>query len=252
MISSGAALILASRAGKVDEVRSAITAYASTRTSKSAATHHIAYDDAMNAAVEHGHTEVFRMLMAAGADAHHYNERLLRIAARLGHVEIVHAIITDGADVHARNDAALRDAAFHGRAEVVRVLLAAGANVHAENGHALRLAAGSGHIEVIRLLLAAGADVHANHDAALRLAAYQHHVAAARVLLAAKADPNVAWIRSHRDQRCAIATTLDTCADLMTMEQRVKLMSMSALFVGLRSAHNASCRRQKLQRGLLP
>lgn len=77
----------------------------------------------------------------------------LLYAASHDHTEIVKVLLAAGANVYAWNDAALRWAASNGHSETVTVLLMAGADVHAEDDKALCLAVMTGHTET--LLLAA-------------------------------------------------------------------------------------------------
>jgi ankyrin repeat protein len=69
-----------------------------------------------------GHTETVRMLLAAGADMHAWNDFALRFAAHNGHTETVKALLAAGANVHAMDDYALCHAAMMGHTETARVL----------------------------------------------------------------------------------------------------------------------------------
>lgn len=94
---------------------------------------------------------------AANADAAQ-SSHALYWAAFGGHTEVARLLLAAGANVHADRDAALRWAAYRGHVEIVRLLLAAAADVHAVDDVALSLAARHGHGDIVHLLLAAGAD----------------------------------------------------------------------------------------------
>ena len=109
-------------------------------------------DKTLRCAAEYGHTEVVKLLLAAGADVHAQDNYALRWAASEGHTEIVRLLLEAGADVHAQNNSALKWTASKGHTEVVKLLLEAGADVHAQNNSALRWAAENGHTKVVALV----------------------------------------------------------------------------------------------------
>ena len=171
-------------------------------------------------AAEEGHTEIAKILIAAGADVNAkrvrdgvvldgiirrgyaedthilYSYAPLDGAAEEGHAEVVKALIVAGTDVNATDGRrmALHVAASGGHAEVVRILIAAGADVNARDGIALDAAARFGHAEVVRILIAAGANVHAAHGffggTGLHVAAEEGHAEVAKILIAAGEDVN--------------------------------------------------------------
>jgi len=183
---------------------------------------------ALNLAALYAHTEVVRILLAAGAAVHADNDIALHCAAANGHVGVVHLLLDARADVHALNDAALREAASRGNTEIVRLLIATGADAHATNDAALREAIGCGRSETACLLLAAAADIRANSDEALCRVAANGHTEVVRLLLTAGADPSVAWPTTTRDPRDRMETALDLCANVMNPEQIVALLDASA------------------------
>ena len=89
---------------------------------------------------------------------HANNDLALRWASKHGHANVVKILLDAGADVHADNDYALRWASNNGHAEIVKILLDAGADVHAVNDLALKWASKRGHANVVKILLDAGAD----------------------------------------------------------------------------------------------
>jgi len=130
----------------------------------------------------HGHTEVVKVLLEAGVNAHARDDYALRYASYHGHTEVVKLLLEAGADVHTWDDYALRSASYHGRAELVRVLLEAGADVHTWDDYALRSASYHGRAELVRVLLEAGADAGARDDHALRSASYRGHDEVVKIL----------------------------------------------------------------------
>lgn len=122
----------------------------------------------LESAVEGGHAEVVRVLLAAGADPNGvgYAGRPLLIAAAEGQgADVVRALLAGGADVTrkgAGNATALHAAAEAGKRDSVELLLAAGAKVTARTTYgwtALHSAVRRGDLPMVRSLIAAGADV---------------------------------------------------------------------------------------------
>ena len=148
---------------------------------KAGADVHCKDDWALRWACRHGHPEVVKLLLEAGADVH-ADEYALRLASIGGHTEVVKLLHEAGADAHADDDYALRCASCNGHTEVVKVLLEAGDDVHACDDHALRWASSNGHTEVVKLLLEAGADVHACDDHALQWASSNGHTETVKLL----------------------------------------------------------------------
>ena len=127
------------------------------------------------AAASHGHVEVVRLLLAAGADINTtagvepnvIYGTALHFAADRGHLAVVQALLAAGASKDARSvngaeETPLLCAAGSGHLPVVEALLAAGADVQARTARGaspLFLACQNGHTECVRALLRAGADV---------------------------------------------------------------------------------------------
>jgi len=109
-------------------------------------------DDTLVYSATHGKLDFVEYLLAAGADAHNFNDSALRWTSNNGHTEVVKVLLAAGADVHANNDYALRWASGSGHTEVVKILLDAGADVHADNDNALRWASIHGRTEVVKVL----------------------------------------------------------------------------------------------------
>ena len=88
-------------------------------------------NSALCLAVENGHTEVVRALLAVCPS------RVLSLSTHKGHKERTHEGHEAGAKVHVEHDKALRYAAENGHVEIVKMLLNAGADVRAEDNDAL-------------------------------------------------------------------------------------------------------------------
>lgn len=162
---------------------------------------------ALHAAASHGHCEIVRLLLAAGAIADtidDHQDTPLHYAALYGHHKVVEVLLRAGAQVdrigHKQSTALHRASSFAGHSGSVNVLLTAGASVSAvdEDGWtALHHAASAGNTETMQLLLAYGANVHAvsvprdNRRAAIHIAAAQGHWDAVTALLSAGSTVNV-------------------------------------------------------------
>ncbi len=156
----------------------------------------------LHVAARHGHTEVAKILLEAGADVHAKVKdgvTPLHWAAYYGHTKVVKILLKAGAKHDARNDGGftpLHQAALLGHTEAAKILLKAGAEVNAKNkyGHTpLHLAALRGQAETIKLLLKAEAEVNTktkNGFTPLHLAAEGGHTGAAKILLEAGAEVN--------------------------------------------------------------
>lgn len=132
-------------------------------------------------AIDAGHAERVRELLAGGADANARDgdgATALMRAAHVGNLPLVHALLAAGADVDAADPqgwTALSKAVYNadldrGFADVVQALIDAGASVEAPIGYGIRplmLAAGYGETAVVETLLAAGADVLARNGGGL-------------------------------------------------------------------------------------
>ncbi len=133
----------------------------------------------LETAVEGGHAEVVRVLLAAGADPNgvgYAGTPLLAVAADRQGADVVRALLQGGADVArkgAGNATALHAAAGAGRLDNVELLLAAGAKVTARTTRgwtALHSAVHRGDLPMARRLIAAGADVSRDRTELLELA----------------------------------------------------------------------------------
>lgn len=133
----------------------------------------------LESAVEGGHADVVRALLAAGADPNgvgYSGTPLLAVASDGQGPDVVRALVVGGADVTrkgAGNATALHAAAGAGRLDNVEVLLAAGAKVTARTTMgwtALHSAVQREDLPMIRRLIAAGADVPRDRKELLELA----------------------------------------------------------------------------------
>ncbi len=133
----------------------------------------------LETAVEGGHAEVVRVLLAAGADPNrvgYAGTPLLAVAADRQGADVVRALLQGGADVArkgAGNATALHAAAGAGRLDNVELLLAAGAKVTARTTRgwtALHSAVHRADLPMVRRLIAAGADVPRDRGELLELA----------------------------------------------------------------------------------
>ncbi|MFO0900625.1 MAG: ankyrin repeat domain-containing protein [Pirellulales bacterium] len=118
---------------------------------------------ALQCAIEHGHTECVRLLLAAGADVERGSPLEgppLHTAAKADQVELAGLLLDAGvdpnsADTYERNTA-LHHAAQRGNAALARLLLDHGAAPTAVNGEGhtpADLAAAAGHYEVVAAIL---------------------------------------------------------------------------------------------------
>ncbi len=113
-------------------------------------------------AADHGHSEVIRVLLRAGADVNMPHLKVqatpLQYAAMQGHLDAVRTLIAAGARVDSVDIAGrtpLMWAAWKGQGPVVQELLRHGADVSRRNktgGTALRYAEQNGHAHIAELL----------------------------------------------------------------------------------------------------
>lgn len=158
-------------------------------------------------ASHHGHHEVVRALLVAGADPNLVESKgprklartALNAAARSGSTQTIHLLLEAGADVDAapRGDATpLMTAASRGDDAIAEILLTAGADADRRisgDGSPLILAANSGDAQLVERLLAAGADPNAKvrgDGNPLIQAARRGNTQVVERLLAAGANPN--------------------------------------------------------------
>jgi ankyrin repeat protein len=144
---------------------------------------------AIQMASQKGHTEIVKLLLAAGADPTGNDNYAIQYASRNGHTEIVKLLLKARADPTADNNSAIRYASENGHIEVVKLLLKAGADPTLIDNYAIRLASQKGHTEVVKLLLKAGADPTANNNRAIQMTSENGHTEMVKLLLKAGADP---------------------------------------------------------------
>ncbi len=147
-----------------------------------------------------GHTEVFNMLLARGANINASGgsgTTAFLMAACNGHTDIVNTLLARDVNINAANNngnTALLAAACKGHIDIVNTLLTRGANIDAANNNgdtALIFAARKGHAEIIKALLAAGAGLNIannNGETALITAAKNSCTEIVNVLFTAGAD----------------------------------------------------------------
>jgi len=116
-------------------------------------------------AVAHGHTDIARMLIDAGAIVDWEGDYLLHAAASKGNTGMAELLIGAGADIEEEDEHKWRPlhyAAYNGSKGIVRLLIGAGAELEArdERGDtALNLAVTEYYREMARLLIEEGADI---------------------------------------------------------------------------------------------
>ena len=111
---------------------------------------------ALELALRKRHIDIFKVLLAAGAEVNGSGGNLLQLAVRK-RPEFVGVLLTLGVDPNT----ALMSAAANRRTESIKLLLAAGANPNIKNYKgrtALMEASGHGRTEIVKILLAAGAN----------------------------------------------------------------------------------------------
>lgn len=118
----------------------------------------------LHVAVERGHVEIVRFLLASGADVQAETSMSfspLHLACSLGHVDVAQTLIEAGAETSKAAEQGITPlliAVQHGHADVVATLLKAGVavSVAAANGIApIHLAAAEGKLEILQDLCAA-------------------------------------------------------------------------------------------------
>jgi ankyrin repeat protein len=131
------------------------------------------------------------------------------------HTEVVKILLAAGADTEATNNIGwtpLHYAASWGFTEVVEILLNAGANKEAKSSVTeftpLHLAAYGGHTEIVEILIKARANIEARNidgHTPLHIATYNDYIKVVQVLLAARADREVEDLqkRKPRDLACS-------------------------------------------------
>lgn len=154
-------------------------------------------------ASEHGHIEVFKYLIKAGADV---NKAIidgitpLIIASEKGHHNLVKLLIKAKANVNKSMEGQVTPlfiASQNGYPEVVKLLVDSGANVDkariADNLTSLFIAANVGHDKVVKILIEGGANVNIDRNddvSALFMAAQENYPKVVKHLIDAGADIN--------------------------------------------------------------
>ena len=188
------ALVVAARAGQLDEVRALLD-----RGEEGFDVNAIDVlrRTALMEAAQGGHMAIMIALLAVqGIDVNlteGNGATALMMAAQLGHTEIVAALLASGCDVNTVDndgDTALMLAAHNGHTETVAALLASGCDVNAadnDGATALMFPAQEGYTEIVAALLASGCNVNAAYNdgaTALTLAAHNGHTEIVVALLA--------------------------------------------------------------------
>lgn len=104
--------------------------------------------------------DIIMWLIDKGADIHHAEENMLRMAAYEGKIELVQFLINRGANVHALNESALFNAVSHGYIHIADFLIKNGALIHHDNDYILKEAVRKGNLEMVYFLLINGANVN--------------------------------------------------------------------------------------------
>jgi ankyrin repeat protein len=122
-------------------------------------------------ASRHGHLEIMRALLEAGADPNkesaYHNSSSIADASTMGHLEGVELLLRFGArpdGSHEHKKPALHEAARVGNPDIVALLLKNGVDCNRRDSvgwTALHCAASGGHLPVLELLVQAGADLDA-------------------------------------------------------------------------------------------
>lgn len=152
-------LILASQAGKLDQVKALLAAGALPNGADEFG------QRPLLVAVAEGQTEITRLLLRRGASPNVKGQQgrtPLSMAAAAGNLNIVRSLLRAGAEVDARSDnraTALHEAVRFDHPDIVRTLLAAGPNPEhydREGLHPLALAAAKGRLACLKNFLDAG------------------------------------------------------------------------------------------------
>ena len=172
----------------------------------------------LDEAISHGHTEIARILVDAGAVAGSSSHQLLYKSTLLGDTETVRILIDAGTDVNAYfvDYPPLHAAISRGDTEAMRILIEAGADVNVTRRVSTSLqglpmipaedpllheAVSLGNAEVMRILIEAGADVDTVNgvgDPLLHEAISQGHVEVVHTLIDLGADVNATDSRGYK------------------------------------------------------
>jgi ankyrin repeat protein len=115
-------------------------------------------DSALYQSTFHGHYEITKLLLEAGANPNINNGSPLIFAARYGYLNIVKLLLEYKADVHAKKNDALCWGATKGYLDIVKLLIEHGADVNAEKCKVLYWSIQNENIEVTLYLLEKGAN----------------------------------------------------------------------------------------------
>ncbi len=144
-------------------------------------------------AIDRGHTEIAKLLIASGADVNAYDEYFytpLLIASYLGYTELVEILLTHNADI---ND---KEKLNKERLNIERLHKGKAVDIRFVTGFAptpLTAATYNNNIEIVKILLANNVDVDAKDyiwDTALAVAIEYNHTEIAKLLIASGADVN--------------------------------------------------------------
>jgi len=165
---------------------------------------------ALHLAVFNGSTEIFKILLAAGADPKIEDrtfKNALMIAVRQGFLEIVKILLEIGMDPNFQNQiwTAPHLAVSANRVQILQVLLAAGAdpNLALNDGITLLMSAAmAGHANIVRVLIKAGANIGALNQSGLSAVFYavvSGYPEVVRELLLTGVDPNLVTVADNRN-----------------------------------------------------
>lgn len=152
----------------------------------------------LHESVIHGHTVIFDMLVAAGADIRKKNaknETVLFMAVNNGQPYFVKELLQKGVPI-TDDPELLHRAAYRGDKEIVEILINAGCDPNLQDkvfNTPLCYAASEGYMHIIELLISAGADVNLrrnNKSGPLHKAVIYNRITSAEILLKNGADPN--------------------------------------------------------------
>ena len=142
---------------------------------------------ALCSAARGGHTTIVREILSRGVNPNinssYYNP--LSAAAEAGNVEIIHILVAAGANVNHsdnRHNLPLTAAARHGEVDAIRVLIEHGADMNAEDNEAIFAATNAGRLDVIKELIGLGAVLPLRHPESTRLMGAAAHGGSARIV----------------------------------------------------------------------
>ncbi|XP_069787505.1 ankyrin repeat and SOCS box protein 3 isoform X2 [Narcine bancroftii] len=161
-------------------------------------------ETALHLAAKHGHLEIVRILLQAGANPDaitNENVTPLFLATEKGYIAVVRILLKYGARINGFHSACLwsvvHQAAYQGHLEVLKFLLGKGADKESKDDYGITplfLAAQYGKLESLRILVQHGSNVNCQaYDKAtpLFIAAQEGHVECVELLLSHGADANL-------------------------------------------------------------